>query len=102
NLGDLGGAPLSNDPAFLEHKKTFERLWQALPGIDVESSMPNVADAFVNQAFRKELNRLGDANLRKALSLYLKGDYKLAAQELKESTQTSVDEWASAYLLARS
>ena len=102
NLDGVGEAHLSNDPAFLEHKKTFERLWQALPGIRVEASVPNVADAFVNQALRKELNRTRNSNFRKSIGLYLKGDYRLAAQELKERTQTSVDEWASAYVLARS
>jgi len=101
NPDRFGAARFRNDPAFLEYKRKFERLWEALPAIRVEVSMANVADELVNKALAKTLAVPKRSNIEAGLLLYSKGDYRAAAEKIRGSMGQDPKDWVSAYVLTR-
>ena len=87
--------------ATLEHRKRLKALWDELPPIHAEPSICNVADDQVNNELARLLDLPRQTDLKTALSLYAKGDYRGAAEKIHNSRPRDSKHWASAYVLAR-
>jgi len=89
------------EAASLEQRQRFKTLWDALPPISARPSVWNVADDQVNSKLATLLASPRQANLKTALSLYAKGDYRSAAEKIRNTVLAHSKDWAPAYVLAR-
>ncbi|PYV42281.1 MAG: hypothetical protein DMG06_14560 [Acidobacteria bacterium] len=100
-LNGIPRDPSGNEALISEHKDSFQRLWESLPAVKPGGAWPAVADEFVNRTLRKRLASSDGSDMETAVKLYLKGDYRGAAEKIKGRFTPRPEDWALAYLQSR-
>ena len=86
-----------------QEKDAFGRLWGAVPVVEPTQAWPGIGAESVNRAVRDCLVSPAGSAVEATVKLYLKGDYRSAAEKAKrEKTLTcQTQDWALAYIRAR-